>query len=209
MRSSLLLLVIVTVFGSLPAEAQFRQPQDRPDLAIYLDGGLTNPVGPDTFNESWSIGYNYGTGVAVRLNQRLMIRPRLSYNSFSLDGDAVPDTVEVAPSVLENGKYSTLSVSAELLVGLEYNPFPIKPFFIIGGGYFRGDVDNLNGLEEEVDLGVSGTGDGRVAIRGGVGVRTALTDYLSAFAEAKIVTGFTGGFGVMYSPVSLGAMIRF
>lgn len=209
MRSALLLLVIVTAFGSLPVEAQFRQPQDKPDLAVYFDGGLTNPVGPDEFNESWNIGYNYGTGVAIRLNQRLMVRPRLSFNSFSLNGDAIADSVEAAPSVLEDGKYSTLGVSGELLVELEYNPFPIKPFFIIGGGYFRGDVDNLDGLEEEVDLGVRGIGDGRIAVRGGVGVRTALNDYLSAFAEAKIVTGFTGGFGVMYAPVSLGAMFRF
>jgi hypothetical protein len=195
-----------------PVDAQYRQqmqPQNKPDIAIYLDGGVTNPVGPDAFNESWNVGYNMGTGIAFRLNERMMLRPRFSYNNFSLNGAAVPDTIEVSPSVLENGQYSTMAASLELLVELEYNPFVLKPFFIIGGGYFRGESSNLDGLTEDVDLGIRSLGQGRAALRGGVGLRAPINDFLSAFGEAKIVTGFTGDFGVMYAPISLGAMVRF
>lgn len=216
MHSQIRYLVVVLLLTVLAvdhaAQAQYRQqlqPQDKPDVAIYLDGGLSNPVGPDSFNESWNVGYNMGGGVAFRLNERLMLRPRFSYNSFSLNGNAIADTIDVSPSVLENGKYSTLAASLELLVELEYNPFVLKPFFVIGGGYFRGDASDLGNLMDDVDLGIRSLGQGRLALRGGVGLRAPINDYLSAFGEAKVVTGFTGDFGVMYAPISLGAMVRF
>ncbi len=216
MHSQIRYLTIVLLLGvfatETPVYAQFQpqyQPQEKPSVAVYVDGGLTNPVGPDSFNNSWNIGYNMGAGVAFRLNERLMLRPRFSYNNFSLDGSSIADSIEVSQSVLDNGKYSTLAASLELLVELEYNPFVLKPFFIIGGGYFRGDASSLEDLTDDVDLGVRSLGEGRLALRGGVGLRAPINDYLSAFGEAKIITGFTGNFGVMYAPISLGAMVRF
>lgn len=205
----LLLLICFPVFLTSSAKAQDQPQSPSPTFAVFAGGGVSNPFGPDTFNDSWKLGYNMNGGFGVRINNRMMIRPMVSYSTFGLDTAALPDDLAVPEEAREQGQFSTLTVMADLLVELQYNPFVIEPYFIIGTGYFKGSQSGLNGLQEEVDLGTSGADRAVLGLNGGVGVRSRLTNFLTAFAEGKAVVGFTGEFGIMYAPLSAGLIVLF
>lgn len=201
------LLTVVCLF--FISSQSWAQAGEKPRVSIYANTGFTDPVGPDAFNETWNIGYNVGGGVGIRINDRMIIRPYVLYNSFGLDADALPDDVVVPEGAVASGSFSTLTVTAEMLVGLPYNPFFVQPYFIIGAGYFKGETSGLQGLDQQVYLGIEGIGKGVFGLDGGIGLKAHLGNHLGAFVEGKVVVGFTGRLGMIYAPITIGVMAMF
>lgn len=194
---------VLLLAGLLAAGAAHAQPRtdsaERASVGIYVGAGLSNPSGPDDFKDNWNVGTNLSGGVAFRLNRRLMLRPALTYHSFNLG------STEFAGA---SGDYSILTATADLLVELRYNPFPVWPYFVVGGGVFNGEKDVSNVPDDE-NLGILSSGQTRFGLNGGVGAKTHFTNNLAAFLEGKFVVGFTGELGVMFGTGFGGLIVQF
>lgn len=135
-----------------------------------------------------------GGSVGLALNDLLIIRGSLN---FSRRGRSMKDRLieEATPADsefrLSDGDFSLLSGAAELL--FNYNSDDrIAPYFVVGGGYYKGvrpprAVDAI--LGDSSPLGEFRRSEPSIGLTGGMGLRVSMRRF-SVFAESRALLGF-------------------
>jgi hypothetical protein len=110
---------------------------ERPGPESYASVGLSIPAGPDEFTDYWDLGYNFGGGLGLPLNQSFSIVGYVEYNALGLDEDAYIGSAYPYINSVDGGDVSIFILSGNVKASLVPAPSTIRPYFSGGIGRLR------------------------------------------------------------------------
>ncbi|MBN1893828.1 hypothetical protein JW906_05010 [bacterium] len=177
--------------------------------------GVTSPMQPEDFNQSFRGGFNAGLGIGRLIAPRLEIQARFAVNEAPFDqGGFRHEPLYPDPSGFNSvdGK-STYILTMLADARLSFPPRPggkINSYFFAGAGIMRISKKHivLSVPSQDQDILISSQARIDPAVDFGLGIELALENRANFFAEAGYVLGLgqNGSPGIL--PIRFGVCIR-
>lgn len=182
---------------------------------IYLHTGVSRPLAPTEFKDSYRTGVNVGVAAGWQITTFLECDMHVSYHSTTFDASNYRNTLdpETADEYVIDGGPTHL-IGAMIRAKL-WMPSPersaMRSYFYAGGGlayHSSSDIEVLGpdeqGSQDYVEPGTSGTVPGAC---GGLGLEYSI-ETTTLFLELGVFGAFTEGDATMVLPLKFGVAIK-
>lgn len=160
-------------------------------ISFYANTGITLPVQPESFNDYWKSGMNFGGGVGYDFSQYVAMQGYFNYNTFSMNKDKLLDALGLGDTGIDfdlhGGGFKIITAMINVKASFIARGNKVVPYFIGGLGMFSMSEDEATVFFYTIP-GDSKTTLGAVI---GFGVDVMVMQNAGVFAE------FAGGAGAV------------
>jgi opacity protein-like surface antigen len=175
---------------------------------IFINGGISLPISPESFSDYWSMGYNIGGGAGYRFLPNLSGSLSLGYNSMVFDEEGFLKDFGLGGYGLavEGADATILMVTANVKFSLVPTA-PLSPYLIGGIGFCNVNTEDISFSylgQIYVEQGSSASTFGAII---GAGVDIPVSPIVALFLEVDWGLATTEGDVTGYVPVKGGVLI--
>jgi hypothetical protein len=202
------LMSLMFMTGMLHAEALEKKTM------VYVFTGMSRPTKPESFNTSWSSGYNVGLGMGYAFSPKFELDGLLTYNNFPFDQQSFEESIkekENLDSTRVEGDPAhilTFVVRAKWIAPPSEGSKSSMYGFIDAGWLYR----HQNGAivtPPDGQYTLLAADEHTACVGLGLGADLLLDPSTNFFVEVEAMAGFTKSETVLYLPIKFGMRIRF
>lgn len=188
------------------ANAGGARAQSADKIDYYLDIGAGIPAAPASFPQNWNTGYGIGGGVSYEVQPSVKLQLYGQYYRFGFDEDGARDDVNVPQTItgIDGATADLYHLMLNIIYEFELPGIPTSTYFSVGSGYFRAVRSDFTISTSDETFEIEQNSGSSLGVNGAVGLRHALNNNLTIYAEAKFVTGLFVDRRTQYVPISLG-----
>lgn len=175
---------------------------------IFINGGISLPISPESFSDYWSMGYNIGGGAGYRFLPNLSGSLSLGYNSMVFDEEGFLKDIGLGGYGLavEGADATILMVTANVKFSLVPTA-PLSPYLIGGIGFSNVSLEDISFAFEGQTYVYDGTSESTFGAIIGAGVDIPVSPIVALFLEVDWGLATTEGDVTGYVPVKGGVLI--
>lgn len=199
-----LLLIGILVFQPLQTKTASAQSSDKIDF--YIDVGLGIPAAPSNFTQNWNVGYGIGSGISYEIRPSVKLQLYSQYYRFGFDEEGARDNVNIPQSItgIDGAEAEVFNVMLNAIYEYELPGVPTLTYVSIGSGFFRSVRSDFTVTTAEETFMFDQRSESTLGVNGALGLRHALGEAISVYAEVKFVTSLLVDRRTQYLPLSVG-----
>ncbi len=199
-------LSFIAILLIQPLHMETAKAQSSDKIDVYIDVGAGIPANPANFTQNWKTGYGIGGGGSYEIRPSVKLQLYGQYYRFSFDEDGARENVNVPEAITGVDGAEAEIFTAMLNAIYEYRlpGVPTLTYASVGAGFFRSVRSDFTVTTAEESFTFDQRSESTLGVNGAVGLRHALSNSLSVYAEAKFVTSFFVNRRTQYFPLSVG-----